>query len=265
MDLKLEERVAVVTGGSSGIGLATVRRLLSEGARVVSCARGIESLERSAAELLTAGFGPDRLRVCRCDVTDEPSVAALVDQTARHFGRLDMLVLNAGQGRVSTFDGTLDADWRAELDLKFFSVIRPLRAFLPMLRESDAAAVVIVNSLLARQPEPHMVCTSAARAGVQNLAKSLSVELAPRVRVNSVLLGTIYSGQWERRYATSKEPNESLGDWLNRMARERGIPLQRMGQPDEPAASIVFLASPCSSFTTGAALEVSGGVSRSAS
>jgi NAD(P)-dependent dehydrogenase (short-subunit alcohol dehydrogenase family) len=262
MDLKLAGRVAVVTGGSSGIGLATVRLLLAEGVRVLSCARGIDALERSAKEMSGLGFDESSLVVHPCDVVNEAAVARLAEVARERFGRVDILVANAGQARVSRFADTRDEDWSAELELKVFSVVRPVRAFLPMLRESDAAAIVIVNSLLARQPEPHMVCTSAARASVQNLAKSLSVELAPQIRVNSILLGTVCSGQWERRFREQAKPDQSWEEWLREQAVQRHIPLGRLGQPEQPAAAIAFLASPVSAFTTGASLEVAGGVSR---
>lgn len=262
MDLKLAGRVAVVTGGSSGIGLATVRQFLHEGARVLTCARGAAGLADAAAQLAAEGFGADRLATLACDVLDEAAVADLAATARDRFGQVDILVNNAGQARLSTFASTLDEDWEAELKLKFFSVVRPTRGLLPLLRNSDAAAIVVVNSLLARQPEPHMVCTSAARAGVQNLVKSLSVELAPHIRVNSILLGTVNSGQWAKRYAEQAKPGQTLDDWLAEQARQRHIPLGRLGDPAEPAAAIVFLSSPVSGFTTGAALEVAGGVSR---
>ncbi|WP_068085283.1 SDR family oxidoreductase [Novosphingobium rosa] len=262
MDLKLKDRVAVVTGGSSGIGLATVRLLLAEGAKVVSCARKPEGLQQAARQLASEGVAIDNLVSQPCDVLDQGAVDALVARTREAFGKADILINNAGQARLSTFASTSDEDWEAELRLKFFSVIRPTRAFLPLLKESDAGAIVIVNSLLARQPEPHMVCTSAARAGVQNLAKSLSVEFAPEVRVNAILLGTVNSGQWARRYAERAAPGQSMEDWLAEQARNRHIPLARFGEAEEPAAAITFLASPMASFITGAALEVAGGVSR---
>lgn len=262
MDLRIRDRVAVVTGGSSGIGLATVRQFLDEGAYVLSCARDVQGLERSVALLEAEGADVERLVTQACDVLDEGAVAALARTAQDRFGRVDMLVNNAGQARLSSFATTLDTDWEAELNLKFFSVIRPTRAFLPLLQASDAGSIVVVNSLLARQPEPHMVCTSAARAGVQNLVKSLSIELAPAIRVNSILLGTVNSGQWERRYAERAKPGQSMADWLAELAREKQIPLARMGEADEPAAAILFLSSPVSGFTTGATLEVAGGVSR---
>lgn len=261
MDLKLRDRIAVVTGGSSGIGLATVRTLLEEGAHVLACARNESGLEKARAELAEAGL-TDRLVTQACDVLDTAGIERLATTARDRFGRVDILVNNAGQARLSTFATTTDEDWEAELKLKFFSVVRPIRAFLPLLRDSDAASVVIVNSLLARQPEPHMVCTSAARAGVQNLAKSLSVELAPDIRVNSILLGTVNSGQWERRFEARAQPGETFDGWMADLAREKKIPLARMGRPEEPAAAIVFLASSAAAYITGAALEVAGGVSR---
>jgi len=262
VDLGLSDRVAVVTGGTSGIGLATARLLLEEGSRVAICGRDEARLAK-ARETLSAVRGEDRLLAQRCEVLSETDVRAFAAAVgAWSGGAVDLLVNNAGQGRVSTFAATADDDWRQELDLKFFSQILPIRAFRPLLERSSAPAVVGVNSLLAYQPEPHMVCTSAARAGVQNLLKSLSVEFAPAIRVNSVLLGLVDSGQWQRRFEARADRTQTRDAWFADLARTKGIPLGRLGVPEEPARAIVFLGSPAASYVTGASLEISGGVSR---
>lgn len=261
MDLKYKDSIAVVTGGSSGIGLATVRKLLEEGAKVALCAR-TEGRLMDVAAVLARDFGEERVLARAVSVLDPEAMNAFAAEVAERFGRCDLLVNNAGQGRVSTFADTSDDDWRAEYELKLFSQIHPLRAFLPMLQQAQGA-VVAVNSLLALQPEPHMVCTSSARAGVQNMLKSLSAELAPQVRVNSILLGLVGSGQWTRRFADREDQSQSREEWYGNLASKKGIPLGRLGDPEEAAAAIAFLGSRAASYITGAQLEVSGGLSRS--
>lgn len=260
MTLPYEGRVAVVTGGSSGIGLATVELLLEQGARVALCARG-EGRLKDVVAVLSRDHGADRLFSRAFSVTDPEAVNAFAADVEARFGRCDLLVNNAGQGRISTFETTSDDDWRAEYELKLFSQVYPIRAFTPMLREAKGA-IVAVNSLLAYQPEAHMVCTSSARAGVQNLLKSLSLELAPDVRVNSVLLGLVGSGQWTRRFAEREDQSMSREQWYGELARKKGIPLGRLGDPSEAAAAIAFLGSHAAGYITGAQLDVSGGLAR---
>ncbi len=258
MDLDLEGRTYVVTGGSSGVGLATMALLLEEGAQVITCARDLPRLQ-AAVEPLP---GAHRVHAQSCDVRNPAAVAALISSGVDYFGGLDGLVNNAGGSRmVPRAEATLD-DWRDELDLKFAGVLNTVDAALPWLRRSDAAAVVNINAVLARQPEIRLVTTSAARAGLLNLTKSLSLELAPEgVRVNTVSLGLVDTGQWRRRHEESGTA-ESFAEWEAQIAADRGIGLGRFGRAEEVAAMVVTLLSPRSSYVTGADLDVCGGVAR---
>ncbi|MEV6793988.1 SDR family oxidoreductase [Streptomyces sp. NPDC051320] len=260
MDLGLADRTVLVTGGSSGVGLATVRALIEEGARVATCGRDADRLARAAAGL---GAGPDRLLTGVCDVRDAAAVRHFTTRTAEHFGGLDGLVNNAGQSRMKNFAESDADDWRDELELKFAGVLNPLHAGLDHLRASAVASVVNVNAVLAKQPEPRLITTSAARAGILNLSKSLSQELAgDGIRVNSVCLGLVDTGQWTRRHAASGSalPYEQ---WQAALAADRGVALGRLGRAEEVAYAVVSLLSPRASYITGTSIDVCGGVGRS--
>ncbi|MEU5751477.1 SDR family oxidoreductase [Streptomyces sp. NPDC047853] len=260
MDLGLADRTVMVTGGSSGVGLATVRALLAEGARVATCGRDADRLAKAAAHL---GAGPDRLYTGVCDVRDAAAVRDFTERAAAHLGgRLDGLVNNAGQSRMKTLDETTEADWRDELELKFAGVLHPLAAARAHLRDSDAAAIVNVNAVLAKQPETRLITTSAARAGILNLSTSLARELAPEgIRVNSVCLGLVDTGQWTRRHAAA-DSGLTYEEWQAEIAADRGIALGRLGRAEEVAYAVVSLLSPRASYITGTSIDVCGGVGR---
>jgi NAD(P)-dependent dehydrogenase (short-subunit alcohol dehydrogenase family) len=144
MDLQLKGKIAIVTGGTSGIGLASVRVFLNEGCKVAFCARN-EELLNSVHHELSHEFGADQVLSHKASVLDSDAMLNFAKKVSTHFGSTDILVNNAGQGRVSTFSETSDEEWREELDLKFFSQIYPIRAFQKMLEKSNSGSIVGVN------------------------------------------------------------------------------------------------------------------------
>ncbi len=264
MDSGLKDKVAIVTGGSSGIGLATARLLLQEGARVAICARDEARLQEAATALQAEIPGAEVLAQA-CNVLDEVGVQAFVQTLVGRWGGVDILVNNAGRGRLTTFQETSDAAWREEFELKLFSIIYPVRAVLPPMQARGGGRIVNINAVLSRQPEPHMVATSAARSSVLNLTKSLSTEFAAdNILVNSINLGTIVSGQWIRRYQDYQTQGGPMSqdEWMRAEATKRHIPVGRFGQPEEVAAAILFLVSAGASYITGATIDVAGGTGR---
>lgn len=265
----MENKVTVVTGGSSGIGFAVANAVLSAGGKVAICGRSLDRLDQ-AFEQLCGRWDAKRILTHPCDVLEEQAVEELRDRVLDRFGRCDSLVCNAGQARASNFYDTTDGDWRDEFELKFFSILRPVRAFESLLEASGAGSIVCTSAMIARQPEPFLIATAATRAGQLNLLKSMSREFAPRnIRVNAVLIGLVDSGQWSRRYDSGVGPDgikipEGMEkkDWFFELAKSRNIPMERLGSPEEAANAILFLASSMSSYITGETLEVTGGQAR---
>ncbi|GAA3108085.1 SDR family oxidoreductase [Streptosporangium carneum] len=258
MDLDLAGRSYVVTGASSGVGLATAALLLGEGAHVVACARDGDRLAAALRPLPRAQGA--RVVAGGCDVLDADGVAAFVASAAEELGGLDGVVNNAGRSLLAPAAETTREQWHEEFDLKIFGVLNTVRAAEPYLRRAAAPSVVNVNAILARQPESRLAATSAARAALLNLTRTLSADLAP-IRVNSVCLGLVDTGQWRRRHEAAGVP-DSYEEWTGALAADRGVALGRLGRAEEVAYPIVALLSPRASYITGASIDVGGGVAR---
>ena len=259
MDLGLAGKVAVVTGGSEGIGRATAASLGREGARVVIAARRAEPLERVAAEL--AGENDATIIPVAADVRQAADVERLIATTVERFGRLDILVNNAGTSAAGPFSSVTDEAWQADLDLKLFAAIRACRLALPHMQAAGGGSIINLLNIGAKQPGASSVPTSVSRAAGLALTKALSREFAPdNVRVNAVLIGMIKSGQNERAWQRTN-PNSSLEEFYVASAKGRGIPLGRVGEAEEAGDLITFLASARAAYISGVAINMDGGLS----
>ena len=259
MDLGLAGKVAIITGGSEGIGRAAARSLGREGARVVVCARRADVLERAAGQVAEE-TGAEIVPVA-ADVSRAPDVERVIRTTADRFGRLDVLVNNAGTSRALRFETVSDEDWQDDLDLKLFGAIRTTRLAIPHLRQAGGGSVINILNIGAKQPAAASVPTSVSRAAGMALTKALSKELAPdNIRVNAVLIGLIKSGQHERRWH-AQGGGGTLEEFYAAMARDRGIPLGRVGEAEEVGDLVAFLSSARAAYITGVAINADGGTS----
>lgn len=263
MDLELGNKVAVIMGGTSGVGLAVAKRLLDEGARVAICGRAASKLQMAESLLRqSVNQAADRVLAMTCDATDVSMVHLFIEAVGKAYGGIDVLVNSAGGSLMKSFFELTQTDWMDQINLKYFAVIYAVQESIPYLKQSTAPRIININSTLAREANEKLVATGATRAGLLNLTKSLALELAPyEILVNSVSLGVIRSDQWERR--RQSDPGGGDADvWYQQLASSRRIPLGRVGLPREVADVIAFMASARSSYVTGTCIEVDGGMSR---
>ena len=254
MELQLENKVAIVTGGTQGIGKATALRLAKEGAGVVIAARSKERLDSVAREITTAG---GRAAAVQADVSRAQDCGRLVSEAVRAFGRLDILVNNAGTSATGDFEAVSDETWQADLDLKLFAAIRLARLAIPHVKKQGGGRIINITNIGAKQPRARSTPTTVTRAAGLALTKALSKEYAPHnILVNTVCIGLVRAGQHERRAERTGVPVDKL---YADMAKD--IPLGRVGHPEEVANVIAFLASAAASYVTGSSINLDGGAS----
>jgi len=254
MELGLKGKVAVITGATDGIGRAAALMLAQEGAKVAICSRRAAAVAKTVDELKRAGgdaFG------MAADMSKAADIERFVDAAVRHFGRLDILVNNAGTSKRGAFLELDDAAWSADLELKVFGAIRCTRLAVPHMRKQGGGRIINITNIGAKQPGAESMPTSISRAAGLALTKALSKEYAAdNILVNTVCIGKIKSGQHERRLARS---SLSAEEFYAKMGED--IPLKRIGETDEAASVIVFLASAAASYVTGTSINIDGGIS----
>jgi 3-oxoacyl-[acyl-carrier protein] reductase len=254
MELGLKDKVAIVTGGSKGLGRAIALELAAEGCHLAICARGSESLEKTRDEITSRGA---RCFAKRADVTEANDVTGFIGDVERTFGRLDILVNNAGGAAPGTFATLTDDDLLRDYHVKVLSQVRCVRAALPMLEKSPAPRIININAIPGRVVAPGLFATTAHRAACFALNKALALELAPKkILVNSVNIGSVLTPQWEN-IRNRLAPGVSMEQFASE--RGRAIPLGRFGTPEEVSAIVAFLASDRASYITGASIDVGGG------
>lgn len=254
MQLSLQGKVAAITGGSEGIGRATALRLAELGAKVAICARRAAVLEKAAAEIKK--LGADVLTVV-ADASKADDMPRFIEETVKRFGRIDIVVNNAGGTGQSAFDKVDEAEWRNDIEIKVMAQVRAALAAIPHMKKQGGGRIINLNMVGAKQPGAAQFPTTVSRAAGLALTKALSKELAAsNILVNAVAVGKIKSMQQERR---AKRSGLSVEEHYARTGKT--VPLGRMGEAEEVANVIAFLASGAASYVTGTCINVDGGLS----
>ena len=257
MDLELRGKVALVTAASKGMGKATPERFALEGASVVICARGQKDLDAAASEIQQAS-GASVLAL-RADLSVAGDIQDVVEATLAAFGRIDALVCNAGGPPALRFEDATEDDWSKALDLSLHSTMRLVRLVLPTMREQGGGSIAVITSTTVQEPSNGLILSTVPRLGIAGLFKALSKDYgANGIRFNVVSPGGFRT---DRSVELMSRQAQETGRSVDELVLEagQGIPLGRLGEPEEIADVIVFLCSARASYVTGTLIAVDGG------
>jgi 3-oxoacyl-[acyl-carrier protein] reductase len=261
MDLGLKDKVALVAAGSRGLGRAVAEELAAEGASLLLCARDAQTLAETAAAIANT-TGAHVLAV-PADVTRIDDIKRLIEAGIERFGRIDILVTNAGGPPAGRFDQLTREQWDEAIRLTLLSAVELARQVLPGMRERRWGRIINITSIAVKQPVEGLLLSNSLRAGLTGFARTLANEVAPEgVTVNNVLPGYTRTERLDELAQMMAEKQgisaaEFRGTW------EKEIPMGRLGEPRELAATVAFLASERASYITGTSIQVDGGWIRS--
>jgi 3-oxoacyl-[acyl-carrier protein] reductase len=260
MKLGIEGRTALVAGSSRGLGRAVAEALAQEGTRLVLCSRSKGSIE-AAADEIHEQYGVEALGL-RADVSQQADVEVLVEQALQQFGGIDILVANAGGPPATRFQDTKTSQWKEGLNLNLMSTIYLSRAVVPVMQRQKWGRIIAITSITVKQPLDDLILSNVARLGVLGLAKTMASELArDGITVNTVCPGYTRTQRLEELAGKQAvEKNVSENDVYRQLAS--AIPMWRLGEPEEFAAVVAFLASEKASYVTGTCIQVDGGFVR---
>jgi len=257
MDLGLKDKVALVTASSKGLGRACALALAREGAKVAICARDGKALKVAADEIVMT-TGSEVLAV-PADMANSRDIQQVVKETVKHFGKLQILVTNAGGPPAGNFTDFEDRQWQEALNLTLMSTVRLIRAALPYMQQEGWGRIINITSMSVKEPLDNLILSNAIRPAVHGLAKTLSQQIAPYgITVNNVMPGTIRTDRVEQLAQARSEKNEqTVAEAIIEMGKAAA--LGRIGEPEEFGAVVAFLASERASYITGVSLPVDGG------
>jgi 3-oxoacyl-[acyl-carrier protein] reductase len=256
MDLGLTGKIAIVTGSSRGLGLASARALAAEGCHVTLCARSKSGLDAAVRAIAETAPPSARLHAVQADVGTLAGVRRVIDATVETFGGLDILVNNVGSSQGSDLLETGDDTWQQALDQNLFPSIRASRLAVPHMQQRGGGVIIVIASIYGRESGGRMAY-NVVKAAEISLAKSLAQQLAPsNIRVTSVSPGSIAfeGGTWWKR---QQENPVAMAEFV-----KREIPMGRFGRPEEVGDVVAFLASPRASWISGTSVVVDGCQSR---
>lgn len=262
MELGLKDKVALIAASSKGLGRASAEAIAQEGAKVTICARNEEALKATREEIMAA-TGAEVLAVV-ADMSNPDDIQCVVQETVARFGALHVLVCNAGGPPAGYFPDFDDAQWEAAFNLSMMSTVRLIRAALPHMQAAQWGRIINITSISVKQSVDNLILSNSIRASVHGMAKTLANQIAKDgITINNVMPGYTQTDRVNQLVAiNAQKSGKSEAEVLANIAKP--IPMGRIGQPEEFAAVVAFLASEKASYVTGVSIPVDGGLIKAA-